>query len=56
MIASSTQTAIIGTTLEEREAARQQVIAVTQLRANLHAVAENWQAAAKVLQATRARE
>ena len=56
MIASNTQNAIIGDSSEFREQARQQVIAITRLRANLHAVAEHWQAAVKTLQATKARE
>lgn len=51
MVSMETEKAIMGPTPEAREQARQQVLAVNQLRVNLQAVAENWQSLAQTLNA-----
>lgn len=48
--------ALRGLTVEAREYARLRVLAVMDLRADLASVVENWAAAAKVLQQSRAHE
>jgi hypothetical protein len=56
MVSAATQTAITGRVADERETARQKVLAIMELRANLQSVCENWRAAAATLQRGRAHE